>query len=200
MNDTPKPVFLTLSCDSLDEARAIANEALDELRLTMEENDLQYGLSIPFKASNVGVRFPADSPYETSIEIFPLRDGEALTEYAETFVETLLTLDRSRVESWPAPSYVKSLLAYVLMDVLPCAEHVHWHEIDEQFAGGTSPIVLLNNIGIELDTRIVEQSSGGFPDSENIIDNPSILIDDDCNTGHDRHDICASDDDYHHDR
>lgn len=133
------------------------NEALEELRLTMAEDDPQYGLAIPFLPSNVGLRFPADSAYEVSVEVFPLRDGEVLSAFAETLDETLLTINRSGDGGRPAPGDIVSLLEHILMDVLPCVQQVAWQDIEEQFAEGDSPIVLLNNLGMEVDISDVKR-------------------------------------------
>ncbi len=144
------PILITLCCESLDDARSMVNEALEELRLTMVEKDPDYGLDLPFIPDNVGVTFPMDSPYEISVKLSPVKDGVLLRANGEVLAETLLTMRKDPDGGRPDPKLLKTVLEFILSDVLELAKHVMWDEIDEVFGEGTRPILMLDPQGREL--------------------------------------------------
>ena len=151
-SESQDPIYVTLSCDTLDEARALVNESFEELKLTMEEKDPKYGLNIPFLPAHVGIGFPMDTAHEVSIIFFAIDGEEEFRDRGEALEETLLTMDRVH-HGQPSPVLIKRLLTYILSDVLPLAGLVAWDEFEEPLSEGEQPIVLVDPMGADIDTR-----------------------------------------------
>jgi len=150
--ETNPPIYITLCRETLDEAREMVNEVLDELRLTMEETDPQYGLSLPFKPEHVGIGFPMDTAYEVSVCFYAVNDGEEFRERGEVLEQTLLTMDKTH-NGQPNPVLLRKIIEYILSDALPLSDHVAWKDFEEPLAEGDLPIVLVDQMGIDIDTR-----------------------------------------------
>ncbi len=150
--ETDPPIYITLCCETLDEARAMVNEALDELRLTMEETDPQYGLNLPFKPEHVGIGFPMDSAYEVSVCFYAVDGKEEFRERGEVLEDTLLTMDRTH-NGQPNPALLRKIIQYILSDILPLADHVARKDFEEPLGEGELAIVLADQMGIDIDTR-----------------------------------------------
>ncbi len=146
------PIYITLCCETLDEARSMVNEALDELRLTMEETDPQYGLNIPFEPEHVGIGFPMDSAYEVSVCFYAVDGEEEFRQRGEVLEDTLLTMDKTH-NGQPNPVLLRKIIQYILSDVLPLSDHIEWTDFEEPLGGGELAIALVDQMGMDIDAR-----------------------------------------------
>lgn len=141
------PVSVVCFFDSSVELRGFVNECWHDLQAGFADAGAVPELAgLKWAAENVGARIRIDAGMEISLRLYPVIDGEHREDLGEGGAQPLLQLydDGS---GGVDPVQLRTLVEWLLEDILPYVGHYDASAIDERFAGESRSLVLSDTSG-----------------------------------------------------
>jgi hypothetical protein len=140
------PVQLVCYYDSTRELRGVIDECWQELQAGFADPEAPAQLrALDFVARNTGLCVDIDTGGEINVRFFPVVAGEPREDLSSSAQVLLQMHDDGRGSVDPAQ--LRTLVEWLLEDILPYAGHCDMNAIEERIAAGTRPLILVDTAG-----------------------------------------------------